>query len=136
MRISTKGRYALTIMLNLALNYESGRYVPLKEISNNENISFKYLEKIMLDLNKKDYFDISRGINGGYKLKKDPKEYIIGDILRASKEEIEPVTCISNVCDMKNNCKTFPIWKDLNNVVNNFLDNKTLADYIERSNIC
>ena len=133
MRISTKGRYALVVMLDLALNYESGRYVSLKEISEKENISFKYLEKIMLDLNKKNYFDISRGINGGYKLKKNPKEYIIGDILRAAREDIEPVSCISTECDMKHSCKTFPIWKELNDVVNNYLDSKTLYDYIKES---
>ena len=134
MKITTKGRYAIAIMLELANNFEKGEFISLKDISEKEGISLKYLEKIMLDLNKKNYFDISRGVNGGYKLKNNPKEYIIGDILRAAREDIEPVSCISTECDMKHSCKTFPIWKELNDVVNNYLDSKTLYDYIKESN--
>ncbi|MBQ9181721.1 MAG: Rrf2 family transcriptional regulator [Bacilli bacterium] len=135
MKISTKGRYALAIMINLASNYDSGRYVSLKEISLKENISLKYLEKIMINLNKENIIDVARGNNGGYKLKKDPSKYIIGDILRIAEGDLMPVSCINTDCEKKNECKTFPLWKELNDLINNYLDSKTLADYIERSSL-
>lgn len=130
MRISTKGRYGLAIMTYLAKEYESDRYVTLKEISEYENISLKYLEKIMNNLKKKDYFITSRGGNGGYKLAYSPDKYIIGDIIRASEEQIDVVPCINEECSRSNKCSTFPLWKELNDLINDYLDSKTLADYI------
>ena len=131
MRISTKGRYATLIMLYLAKEYKNDRYVTLKEISEKEDISLKYLEKIMLDLNKKDFFVSTRGVGGGYKLKYHPKEYSLKEILKASEKDIEVATCISDICPKKASCITFSVWNDLNDVVDNFLENKTLNDYIE-----
>lgn len=131
MKISTKGRYGILIMLYLAKEYDNDKFITLHEISESEGISLKYLEKIMLNLNKKDFFITSRGVNGGYKLKYKPEYYKIKDILLAFEGELEVVSCISEVCPKKNLCITYPIWNDLNSVIDNFLENKTLQDYIE-----
>ena len=131
MRIGTRGRYALTIMFYLAKNYKEGKYVSLKEISENENISFKYLEKIMVDLNKDNYLDVLRGNNGGYRLKKDPKEYTLGEIIRRVEGNIEVVPCAGNgVCEKEKKCISYPFFVGLNNEINNYIDSKTLDDYI------
>lgn len=131
MRIGTKGRYALTIMFYLAKNYKEGKYVSLKEISENENISFKYLEKIMVDLNKDNYLDVLRGNNGGYRLKKNPKEYTLGEIIRRVEGNIEVVPCAGNgVCEKEKKCISYPFFVGLNNEINNYIDSKTLDDYI------
>lgn len=131
MKISTKGRYALTIMRNLAKNYEEDRFVSLKEISDKEKISLKYLEKIMISLKKADFFIVAKGKDGGYKLKNKPEEYTIGSIIRAADEELDIVSCISKEkCPVKNKCKTYSLWKDLSDEINNFLDSKNLGEYI------
>ena len=131
MRISTKGRYALSIMRNLAKNYKEDRYISLKEISDSENISLKYLEKIMINLKKGDFFYVAKGKDGGYKLNRKPEEYSIGEIIRAADEELEVVSCLKGEnCPAKNKCKTYSLWKDLSDEINNFLDSKKLSDYI------
>ena len=131
MKISTKGRYALVIMIDLAKEYNSGNYISLKEIAEKENMSLKYLEKLMLILNKADYFISSRGEKGGYKLKYSPDKYNIGDILRLAEGNLDVVDCVSsNGCPNKHHCKTFSLWKELNDLINDYLDGKTLADYI------
>lgn len=137
MKISTKGRYALVIMLDLAEAYKNNEFLSLKDISMRENISLKYLEKLMLNLKKNDFFISSRGVDGGYKLSHDPSFYTIGDILRASEGDMSPVACINehDTCSRKGICKTFGVWNDLNEVIENFLDSKTLADYIEGNDI-
>lgn len=132
MKITTKGRYALIIMLNLANNYENNKYISLKDISNKTNISMKYLEKLMLNLNKSDYFISLRGKEGGYKLKYPPEYYKIGDILKSADESTNVTDCVVNKCPNQNKCLTYPIWDDLNSLINNFLETKTLKDYIER----
>ena len=133
MKISTKGRYALKIMLNLAKKYKDDSFVSLKEIADEENISLKYLEKIMPNLSKKGFFISLRGSVGGYKLAHEPHEYKIGDILRAAEGDMSPVSCVSDgfTCPVKKKCKTFYLWRDLNNVINDFLDSKTLDEYME-----
>ena len=93
--VSTKGRYALIIMLNLAKNYSNNTYLSLSDIAKSENLSIKYLEKIMSILNKNDFFITSRGVDGGYKLAKDPSCYKIGDILKAAEGNLELITCLS-----------------------------------------
>ena len=133
MKITTKGRYALIIMLDLANNYESNKYISLKDISNKTSISMKYLEKLMLNLNKSDYFVSLRGKDGGYKLKYPPEHYKIGDILKSAEENTTVADCVSKECPNKKNCLTFSIWDDLNNLINNFLETKTLKDYIGRN---
>lgn len=130
MKISTKGRYAVTIMMELARNYKNDTFLSLNDIASSSDISLKYLEKIMINLKKKDFFIVSKGSNGGYKLAYSPDKYKIGDIIRASEEETEVVPCINSTCPRTNNCSTFPLWKELNDVINDYLDSKTLADYL------
>ena len=131
MKISTKGRYALVIMLDLAKEFEKDTFVSLKEIAEKENMSLKYLEKLMLILNKADYFISSRGVDGGYKLKYEPSHYKIGDILRLAEGNLDVTDCVSNGgCPAHHHCKTYSLWKELNDLINDYLDGKTLADYI------
>jgi len=129
MKITSKGRYGITIMTYLAKHYKEDRYISLKEISENENISYKYLEKLMISLNKNNYLDVKKGNNGGYKLKSDPINYKIGDILKKL-EGIDIVDCDSKNCDKKDNCLSYPIYKELNEEFNKIMDSKTLKDYL------
>lgn len=132
MRISTKGRYALIIMENLANKYHEDRFVRLNEIASEEELSLKYLEKIIPSLNNKDFFITSRGSDGGYKLKRKPNEYTILEILEASEGSLAPVECItSNTCNRKSMCKSIGIWQELDDTINTFLENKTLEDLME-----
>lgn len=136
MRISTKGRYALTIMLDLAKNYKSDKFITLKEISEKEDISLKYLEKIMLTLKKEDYFISSVGVSGGYKLKYEPNKYIIGDILKTAEGDIDVTDCVKeeHICPKHHKCNTYKLWDELNTTIKNFLNSKTLEDYIGDEN--
>ena len=130
MKISTKGRYALTIMIDIAREYSDDKFVSLTDISKKENISLKYLEKIMISLKKADFFIVAKGKDGGYKLKKKPDEYSIGEIIRAAEEELSVVSCISDSCPRANKCNTYPLWKGLSDEINNYLDNKKLSEYL------
>lgn len=131
MKISTKGRYALTIMIHLGRAYEEEKYLSLTEISERENISLKYLEKIMISLKKADFFDVQKGKEGGYRLKKSPREITIGSIIRAAEEELNIVDCVKNDgCPNKNKCDTYPLWKGLSDEINEYLDSKSLKDYL------
>ncbi len=131
MKISTKGRYAVTIMVELAKAYKEDNYVSLNDIAEKNNISVKYLEKIMINLKKQDFFISSRGGSGGYKLSRKPSEYKIGEIIRAAEEIIDVAPCTNNViCPRKTSCTSFPLWKELSEVINDYLDSKTLEDYI------
>ena len=131
MKISTKGRYALAIMSYLARNYKEDRYITLKEISEKENISLKYLEKIISMLNKGGYLLSLRGSEGGYKLAKDPKEYTIYEIISKTEGDIVVTSCVDSkfICSKKEKCRSFKLWNELNNVIINFLNGKTLDDY-------
>jgi len=132
MRISTKGRYALIIMMNLADKYKEDKFVRLSEIAKQEELSLKYLEKIIPSLNNKDFFITSRGSDGGYKLKRNPKDYTILEILEASEGDLSPVECITkNDCNRKSICKSIGFWKELDGVINDYLDSKTLEDLME-----
>ena len=131
MRISTKGRYALRVMIDLEMNKSKG-FISLKEIATRQEISNKYLEQIIAMLNKAGYLETARGNSGGYKLAKPAKEYKIGDILRATEVDLAPIACIhSENCSRKENCKTFEFWQGLDNVINKYIDSKTLADLVK-----
>lgn len=135
MKISTKGRYALVIMLDIASGYKKDQFISLKEIADKEDMSLKYLEKLMLTLKKQDYFISTSGSKGGYKLKYEPKHYKIADILRAAEGSLSVTNCISNGgCLNKHHSKTLSLWKDLNDLINNYLNSKTLEDYMEVDN--
>ncbi len=132
MKISTKGRYALRVMIDLAIN-SNGEYVPVKNIADRQEISKKYLEQIMTMLTKAELIETTRGNIGGYKLTRCPKEYKIGDILRATEGDLAPLDCLTNdnTCTRKENCKTYSFWLGLDNVINEYIDSKTLEDLIK-----
>lgn len=131
MKISTKGRYALRIMVDLAM-HNNGDFISLKDIANRQEISIKYLEQIISKLNKKGFLITARGNNGGYKLAKHPSEYIVGDILRATEGDLSPIFCLAEdgLCDRQQNCRTYSFWKGLDNVINEYVDSQTLQDLI------
>lgn len=135
MKISTKGRYALRMMIDLAQNQGDG-YVSLKDIANRQEISKKYLEQIVAILNKPDVLRTNRGYQGGYRLAKNANEYTVGDILRLTEGGLAPVSCLDNspiLCDRAENCITLPIWKGLYNVISEYLDSITLQDIIDKN---
>ena len=134
MRISTKGLYALSMMIDLAEHYECG-YIPLKEISGRQNISKKYLEQIIPIFNKSNVLLTTRGAKGGYKLARKPEDYSVGEILRLAEGSLSPVDCLDQSpvgCEQSASCATLPIWQGLNSVINEYLDGITLQDIVEQ----
>lgn len=131
MKISTKGRYALRIMIDLAM-HNDGSFITLKDIAMRQEISNKYLEQIISKLNKAGYLETARGNTGGYRLAKEPKEYIVGDILRATEGDLTPIYCLveEEECTRKEICKTHSFWKGLDNVISEYVDSKTLEDVL------
>ena len=129
MKISTKGRYALRVMIYLAIN-NNGTYITTKEIAKNEQISNKYLEQIISLLNKAGYLNNKRRYTWGYRLSKEPKDYKVGDILRATKGDLWPLYCIKKVCNRKTKCKSYSFWKGLDDTITRYVDSKTLEDLI------
>ena len=132
MKISTKGRYALRVMIDLAMN-NNGEYISLKDISKRQGVSVKYLEQIVSLLNKQGLLQTARGNNGGYKLNKEIDKYTVGEILRAAEGDLSPITCVKEEtkCDKKAGCLTYNFWKGLDDVINEYIDSKTLADLID-----
>ena len=133
MLISSKGRYALRVMLELA-EHSREEFIPLKEITERQNISKKYLESIMVMLSKAGFVEAMHGKGGGYKLSKEPKEYKIGDILRLTEGTLAPVMCLEENaprCERANQCKTLPMWKEFHHMVNHYFDNITLLDLMK-----
>ena len=136
MRVSTKGRYALRIMIDLALN-NNGEYIPLKDISARQGITIKYMEQIIPQLNKAGYLKSLRGNRGGYRLAKTPDKYIAGDILRVMEGSLATVACLDYDevdCERSNNCSTLKFWNGLKETVNNYVNSFTLADIINDIN--
>lgn len=133
--ISTRGRYALRVMIDIAEN-SNGNYIRLDEIAQRQEISEKYLESILVILTRGNLLIGLRGKGGGYKLTKSPESYTIGSILRLTEGSLAPVACLkenAEICQKQTNCKTLPVWKGLNDIINNYLDSKTLADLIQES---
>ena len=132
MKISTKGRYALRMLLNLAEHRNDG-FISLKEIAENENISKQYLEQIVSLLNTSGILRSSRGKQGGYMLSKEPSQYTVGQILRITEGCLAPVACLEdeiNQCERAKYCKTLSVWKGLDKVIIDYLDNITLQDIL------
>lgn len=132
MKISTRGRYALKIMIDLALN-DSDSYVSLRGVAERQNVSAKYLEQIIAMLSNAKLIKSSRGKSGGYKLSRPANEYTVGDILRASEGSLAPISCVEdspNRCTQKNCCPTLSFWEGLNNTINEYIDSKTLLDLV------
>ncbi len=134
MLISTKGRYALRVMIDLAEHPSEG-YVPLKEIAERQEISEKYLESIIKLLVKARLLNGLRGKGGGYRLTRAPEQYAVGSILRLTEDSLAPVTCLeegAGACPRAAECRTLPVWQGLDKVINDYLDQITLADMIRR----
>lgn len=134
MKISTKGRYALRLMVDLAEHKESG-FVALKDIAARQNISKKYLEQIVPVLNGAGLLAANRGNRGGYRLAREPKDYTVGDILRITEGSIAPVSCLDaevNLCERKAFCQTLFVWEGLFKVVNDYLDSITVQDIVDK----
>lgn len=130
MMISTKGRYTLRVMVDLAEN-RSERYIPLKEIARRQEISEKYMETILPVLIKNNYLTALRGKGGGYKLSREPESYTVGSILRLVERNMATVACPevgAHHCSRASECRTLPMWQKLDNIVNDFFDGITLAD--------
>lgn len=128
--ISTRGRYAIRVMLDLAENQGDG-YVPMKDVAARQQLSLKYLEQILPPLTKNKMVEGIQGKGGGYRLTKDPTEYRIGDILRITEKDLAPVSCLADgadECPRKAQCQTIDFWTGLNNVVTEYIDGKTLKD--------
>lgn len=133
MLISTKGRYALRIMEELA-QFEEGGYMPLPLIAENQGISEKYLESIISMMVKAGLVEGLRGKKGGYRLSRPAKDYSVGEILRISEGSLAPVSCLEgdNVCPRAGLCKSLPVWEKLENIINNYLDSVSLEDIMEQ----
>lgn len=131
MMISTKGRYALRVMLDLAEHQNDG-YIPLAEIAARQNISEKYLESILSVLSKAGLLDALRGKGGGYRLAKDPADYSVYDILCLTEGTLAPVTCLEDgrSCENAFSCRTFPLWQGLDDTVRKYLSGFTLTNVL------
>ncbi len=134
MKISTKGRYAVRVMLDLALN-NTGECIKVKEIASRQGLSEKYLEQIIAVLNKAGYVKSVRGAQGGYRIAREPQDYTVGMILRLTEGSLAPVSCLdaeTNECERCDTCETLEVWKELYRAVNDVVDNITLADLVEK----
>ncbi len=134
MLISTKGRYALRVMIDLAEHQGEG-FIPLKVIAERQEISEKYLESIIKLLVKARLLSGVRGKGGGYQLTRPPEQYTTGEVLRLTEESLAPVSCLeenSEACPRSVSCRTLPLWKGLYDVINDYLDHITVADLMQR----
>lgn len=134
MKISTRGRYAVRVMLDLALD-STGECIKVKEIAGRQGISEKYLEQIIAILNKAGYVKSVRGAQGGYRLAGNPEDYTVGMILRLTEGSLAPVACVEDEgepCERCDTCETLSVWKEVYDAVNQVVDNVTIADLVER----
>ena len=134
MMISTRGRYSLRVMIDLAEHAGEG-YIPMKDVAQRQGISLKYLEKILPVLAKNDIITGIQGKGGGYRLTRPAGEYTLGQILRLTEGSLAPVACLdcgSAPCDRAGDCRTLPIWTELDRRINEYLDSVTLADLLHK----
>ena len=134
MKISTKGRYALRMLLDLAEHREDG-YIALKDIARRQDISKKYLEQIVPILNRSDLLRTNRGNQGGYMLVKAPNQYTVGEILRLTEGDFAPVACVGKnpgECNRSVECPTLPVWQGLYKVITEYLEGITLQDILDQ----
>ncbi len=135
MKISTKGRYAIRVMIDLA-EHNTGEYIPLMDIAKRQEISEKYLESIVVVLSRNDFVQSLRGKGGGYRLIKDPSEYTVGSILRVTEGSFAPVSCLEkqpNRCERASYCKTLHMWEGLQKVVEDYFDGITIQDLLDHA---
>ena len=134
MMVSSRGRYALRVMIDLA-EHPDGNYIPMKDVAQRQDISLKYLEKIMPVLVKNNLIVGIHGKGGGYKLTRRPREYRIGEILRLTEGDLAPVACLecnAKPCSHTADCRTRPMWDQLNTMINEYLDGITIADLMKK----
>lgn len=133
MLISTRGRYALRVLLDLAEHGGDG-YIAMKKVAERQELSLKYIERIMPVLSKNNYVEGVHGKGGGYRLARKPEDYRVGDILRLAEGDLAPVTCLgcdAEPCDKADRCKTLPMWTEFHKLVNDYFDGITLADLMK-----
>ena len=132
MNVTSKGRYALRVMLDLAQHPDEG-YISLKTVAERQDISMKYLEAIVGALKKAGLVDSSRGKEGGYSLLRPPEDYSVGEILRSTEDKLAPVSCITAegvACAQASACLTLPMWRELDELTNAYLDTVSLRDLL------
>ncbi|MBQ8835514.1 MAG: Rrf2 family transcriptional regulator [Oscillospiraceae bacterium] len=137
MLISTKGRYALRVMIDLA-EHQTDEFISLKGIAQRQEISEKYLESIIRMLVKARVLESLRGKGGGYKLKKTPEQYTVWSILRLTEESLAPVSCLeegADACSKQAKCRTLSLWKGLDQVIRQYLESVTIADLMEHDSV-
>lgn len=134
MMVSSKGRYALRVMIDLA-EHDKNEFISLKEISSRQGISQKYLESIVVILSKNHLVEGVSGKGGGYRLIRQPAEYSLGDILRLTEGSLEPVSCLkedAKPCEKPDLCYLLPVWQGLEALINHYFDSITLADILNK----
>lgn len=135
MLISTRGRYALRVMIDLAENQKSG-YIPMKDVAARQEISLKYIERIIPALVKSNYVEGVHGKGGGYRLTRAPEEYRVGDILRMTEGGLAPVACLecgAQPCERAEECRTLEMWTKFHGMINDYFDGITIADLMHRN---
>ena len=135
MMVSTRGRYALRVIIDLAENAGDG-HVPMREVAERQGLSLKYLERILPLLVSANLVEGVHGKGGGYRLSKDPSNISVGEVLRITEGDIAPVACLENnavTCEHINDCRTLPVWKGLNDRINEYLDSVSIADLMKDS---
>ena len=133
--ISTKGRYSIRILLDLA-EHRNGSYTPMKEVAARQEISLKYIEKLMPALKGAGLIESSHGIGGGYRLTREPEQYTLWEILRLAEGDLAPVSCLQEnaaVCDRAAECRTLPVWKNYYKLTKDYFSGITLADLMRRA---
>ena len=136
MMISTRGRYALRVLIDLA-EHSSNHYIPMKDIAARQELSLKYIEKIMSVLSRNGLVESVHGKGGGYRLSKNPEDYTVGEILRLTEGNLAPVACLecdAESCSRADNCRTLPMWKTFHKITNEYFDGITLANLLKGEN--
>ncbi len=135
--ISSRGRYALRVMIDLA-EHQNGGYIPMKDVANRQELSLKYLERIMPALTKNHYVEGIHGKGGGYKLSRPPEECRVGDILRITEGDLAPVSCLgcdAEVCERISDCRTVGMWSKFHDLTNEYFDSITIADLMKQEDM-
>ena len=138
MTISTKGRYALRIMIDLAENC-NGAFILMKTVAERQGLSLKYIEHILSVLKQNNFVEGIHGKGGGYRLTRKPEEYTVGEILRLVEGDLAPVACLecgAKPCEKVNQCRTISMWRDLQNLIDNFFDGITIKDLMLDASNC
>lgn len=133
MMISTRGRYCLRVMIDLAEHQTDG-YIPMKDVAERQGVSLRYMEKLLPVLVKNNIVDGIQGKGGGYRLTRRPEEYTLGEILRLTEGSLAPVACLecdAPACDRAGDCRTLPVWTELDRRINEYLDSVTVADLLK-----